>query len=101
MYVSRLGFATQPGRTHEVEALLKRMRDLIAEAGGSRPRVLRTSFASLGAPDLILEQESADLAALERQVGAVTGDTRFHTLAQEISNLLVHSSKREVYQVID
>lgn len=58
MYVSRLTFATQPGRTHEAEEKLKRLRNLVATAGGQRPRVLRAHFASLGAPDLVFEQEA-------------------------------------------
>ncbi len=101
MYVSRLTFATQPGRTHEAEQKLKELRELVAAAGGRRPRVLRSHFASLGAPDLIFEQEAPDLAALETEIGAVTGDPRFQALSRDISGLLASTSKREVYQVID
>ena len=101
MYVSRLTFATLPGRTHEAEEKLKELRELVAAAGGCRPRVLRSHFASLGAPDLIFEQEAPDLAALETEIGAVTGDPRFQALSRDISGLLASSSKREVYQVID
>jgi hypothetical protein len=101
MYVSRLTFATQPGHTGEVEEKLKRLADLIARAGGQRPRVLRAHFASLGAPDLVFEQEVPDLAELEREIGDVTHQQEFQRLAGEISGLLVHSSKREVYQIVD
>jgi hypothetical protein len=95
-----LTFATQPGRTHEVEEKLKQLRDLVAQAGGRAPRVLRAHYASLGAPDLVFEEEVADLATLEREIGDVTSREQFQTLAREIADLLVHSSKREIYQVI-
>ncbi len=100
MYVSRLTFATAPGRTHEVEQKLVEMAELVAQAGGQRPRVLRTHFASLGAPDLILEEEVANLGDLEREIADVTQRQRFKSLAAEIAGMLVHSSKREVYQVV-
>ena len=51
MYVSRLAFSTVPGKTGEVERALGRLRNLVEAAGGGRPRVLRTHYASLGAPD--------------------------------------------------
>jgi hypothetical protein len=101
MYVSRLAFATLPGRTHEAEEKLKQLRDLVAGAGGRRPRVLRAHFGSLGAPDLLFEEEVPDLAALEREIGDVTAREEFQRLSREISALLVHSSKREVYQVVE
>jgi hypothetical protein len=101
MYVSRLAFATLPGRTHEAEEKLKQLRDLVAGAGGRRPRVLRAHFGSLGAPDLLFEEEVPDLAALEREIGDVTARDEFQRLSREISALLVHSSKREVYQVVE
>jgi hypothetical protein len=100
MYVSRLSFATQPGRTHEVEEKLKQLRDLVAEGGGRAPRILRAHYASLGAPDLVFEEEVPDLAALERGIADVTDREQFQTLAREIAGLLVHSSKREVYEVV-
>src|SRR5436190_19957339 len=98
MYVSRLTFATVPGRTHEAEEKLKQLRDLVAKAGGRRPRVLRAHFASLGAPDLVLEEDVPDLAALEREIGDVTARDEFQRLSREIAGLLVHSSKREVHE---
>ena len=101
MYVSRLLFATQPGHTHEVEQKLKALRDLVSQAGGRRPRVLRGHYASLGAPDLIFEQEADDLAELEREIGSVTGEAQFQTLSREISGLLAATPKREIYRIID
>lgn len=100
MYLSRLAFATLPGHTHLVEEKLRRLRDLVAQAGGQRVRVLRTHFASLGAPDLLFEQEAPDLDTLEREIGAVTGRAEFQVLSREISELLARAPKREVYQIL-
>lgn len=101
MYISRLSFATLPGHTHEVEEKLKELRDMVAQAGGRRPRVLRSHFASLGAPDLIFEQEAADLAELEREIGAVTSNEQFQQLSRIISGLLAQTPKREIYRIMD
>ena len=101
MYISRLSFATLPGHTHEVEEKLKQLRDLVAQAGGRRPRVLRSHFASLGAPDLIFEQEASDLAELEREIGAVTSNEQFQQLSRSISGLLAQTPKREIYRIMD
>jgi hypothetical protein len=57
MYLSRLTFATLPGHTREVEEKLRQLRELVSKAGGRHVRVLRSHFASLGAPDLVFEQE--------------------------------------------
>jgi hypothetical protein len=57
MYVSRLNFYTAPGKTKELEEKLGKLLDLVVKVGGDRPRVLRTHIASLGAPDLIFEQD--------------------------------------------
>ena len=43
----------------------------------------------------------AGLRQLEREIGSVTGNEEFQRLSREIAGLLVHSSKREIYQVID
>ena len=51
MYLSRLTFTTLPGHTRQVEEKLRGLRDLVGQAGGTHARVLRTHFASLGAPD--------------------------------------------------
>jgi len=90
MHVSRLTFATSPGHTHEAEEKLEQLR---APPRG-RP-------ASLGDPDLVFEEEAPDLATLEGEIGAVTEKEEFQRLSREIAGLLVHSSKREIYQVID
>jgi hypothetical protein len=100
MYVSRLAFYTVPGKTGEVEQALARLRDLVETAGGGRPRVLRTHYASLGAPDLVFEQEAPDLAALEGQIGRVTDSADFQAWSREVSAMLAQSPKREVYSVL-
>ncbi len=71
MYVSRLAFHTIPGKTHEMVQELLKMRDIVVQAGGAEPHVLRTHFASLGAPDAVFEQEAPDLATLESQLKQV------------------------------
>jgi hypothetical protein len=100
MYVSRLAFYTVPGHTGEVEQALGRLRELVAAAGGGQPRVLRTHYASLGAPDLIFEQEAEDLAALEGQIARVTDSADFQAWSRELSAMLVQSPKREIYAVL-
>jgi hypothetical protein len=47
------------------------LRDWVAEAGGLNPRVMRTHYGSLGAPDLVFEQEVANPDALEHQIKKV------------------------------
>ena len=47
---------------------LGRLRELVEAEGGGQPRVLRTHYASLGAPDLVFDQEAADLAAVDASV---------------------------------
>jgi hypothetical protein len=101
MYVSRLAFATLPGHTHQVEEKLRRLRDLVAAAGGQQVRVPRTHFGSLGAPDLVFEQEAPDLATLEQEIGTVTDNAEFQTLSREVSELLARTPKREVFQLVE
>src|SRR3712207_5341507 len=100
MYVSRLTFYTVPGKTGEVEQALGHLRDLVEAAGGGRPRVLRTHYASLGAPDLVFEQEAEDLAALESHIGRVTDSTDFQAWSHAVSAMLAQSPKREVYRAL-
>src|SRR6201984_1916375 len=100
MYVSRLTFATLPGHTREVEEKLRKRRNLVSHAGGQHVRVLRSHFTSLGAPDLVFEQEVPDLATLECEIGTVPGNTDFQALSLEISKLLSRGPKREVYQIL-
>jgi hypothetical protein len=83
VYLSRLTFATQPGHTRQVEEKLRRLRDLVAQAGGTHVRVLRTHFASL-----------------EQEIGDVVTNSAFQTLSREISELLARTPKREVYEVL-
>lgn len=99
MYVSRLAFHTIPGRTSEVERELRNLRALVSANGGHESRILRAHFASLGAPDLIFEQEAADLADLERQLKGVTENPDFQEWSKRVSSLLAQSPKREVYLV--
>src|SRR5919109_5301639 len=99
MYVSRLNFYSVPGKTHELEQQLGRLLDIVAQAGGDRPRVLRTHLASLGAPDLIFEQDVPDLGLLENQIKKVTESQEFQEWTRQISGLLAQSSKREIFEV--
>jgi hypothetical protein len=99
MYVSRLTFHTLPGKTHEVEERLTTLVKWVEKAGGSRPRVMRTHYGSLGAPDLVFEQEVADPGTLELQIKNVTENSDFQEWARQISALLEQSSKRELYQI--
>jgi hypothetical protein len=99
MYISRLNFYSVPGKTRELEERLGRLLVLVKKFGGERPRILRTHLASLGAPDLVFEQEVTDLNALEDQIQKVTGSQEFQQWTQEISDLLAQSSKREIFEV--
>jgi hypothetical protein len=99
MYISRLTFHTLPGKTQEVEQKLMTLRDWVAEAGGINPRVMRTHYGSLGAPDLVFEQEVGNPDALEHQIKKVTENIRFQEWARQVAGLLEQSSKRELYQL--
>jgi hypothetical protein len=99
MYLSRLTFHTLPGKTHEAEERLMTLLNWVENAGGLRPRVMRTHFGSLGAPDLIFEQEVADPGTLESQIKKVTDNREFQQWAKQVSTLLEQSSKRELYQI--
>jgi hypothetical protein len=99
MYVSRLTFHTLPGKTQEVEQKLMTLSQWVAEAGGLRPRVMRTHFGSLGAPDLVFEQEVPNPDALELQIKQVTQNSYFPQWAQQVAGLLEQSSKRKLYRI--
>jgi hypothetical protein len=99
MYISRLTFHTLPGKTQEVEQRLMTLLKWVEQAGGSRPRVMRNHYGSLGAPDLVFEQEVADPGALELQIKKVTENKEFQQWAQQVSGLLEQSSKRELYSI--
>jgi hypothetical protein len=58
-------------------------------------------FASPGAPDIVFEQEAADLASLEKQITKLTDNPDFQAWTKKMSGLLTQSPKREVYLVVD
>jgi hypothetical protein len=99
MYVSRMSFYTRPGHTEDVAQRLRQLADMIVGTGLSRPRVLRVSMASPGAPDLLFEQEVESLADLERGIHGVTDKDAFHQWSAAVSELLLHPPKREVLMV--
>jgi len=99
MYVSRITFHTLPGKTQEVEQRLMTLLGWVEQAGGSKPRVMRTHYGSPGAPDLVFEQEVPDPTELEAQIKKVTETGDFQQWAKHVSELLEHSSKRELYAV--
>ena len=96
MYVSRLSFFVKPGHTEEVARRLHELADLVTATGGQRPRILRVSMASPGAPDLQFEQEIASLSELERNMSGVTDKERFQAWSQEVSELVLCPPKREL-----
>jgi hypothetical protein len=100
MYVSRLTFHTQPGKTQEVEQELRQLVDMVSKVGGIRPRVLHNHFASLGAPDVVFEQEAPDLETLEAQIKEVTENAAFQQWTGRMSGLLAQSPKRELYLIV-
>jgi hypothetical protein len=71
----------------------------VKHAGGLSPRVMRTHYGSLGAPDLVFEQEVPDPGTLEIQIKKVTENGDFQVWAKQISELLEQSSKRELYEI--
>lgn len=99
MYISRLTFRTQPGKTQEVEKKLMTLLKWVEEAGGQKPKVMRNHYGSMGAPDLVFEQETPDPSTLEAQIKKVTENKDFQQWAQQVSGLLEQSSKRELYQI--
>jgi hypothetical protein len=101
MYVSRLTFHTNPGQTNEVEQKLHGLMAMVKEVGGIRPRILRNHFASLGAADVVFEQEAPELETLEKQIHQVTEREDFQKWSDRMSGLLAQSPKREVYLVVE
>jgi hypothetical protein len=101
MFVSRLTFHSIPGKTGDVEQELKKLRDMVVQAGGSRPGILHTHFASLGALDVVFEQQVPDLATLETHMTQLTSSPAFQQWSGRMSGLLSQSPKREVYLVAD
>ena len=88
MYVSRLLFHTVPGKTGQVEQELRRLREMVSAAGGIRARILHAHFASLGAADVVFEQEAPDVAALEQQISKLTGSATSRHGADECQRSL-------------
>jgi hypothetical protein len=101
MYVSRLAFHTLPGKTEAVESKLLILAQWVNQAGGKNPRIMRTHYSSLGAPDLLFEQEVQDPAALEKQIKTVTEKKEFQEWSRQVAGLLEQSSKRELFKIID
>jgi hypothetical protein len=101
VFLSRLTFHTLPGKTDAVENKLLTLARWVDQAGGTNPRVMRTHYSSLGAPDLLFEQEVQDPGTLEQQIKTVTAHKEFHDWAQQLAPLLEHSSKRELFKIID
>jgi hypothetical protein len=100
MYVSRLSMHTLPGKTHEAEEELKNLVEMVVKAGGSVSRVLRTHFASQGAPDIVFEQQAQDLAMLESELKKVTDTRDFQQWTTRMSGLLSQPPKREIYVIV-
>jgi hypothetical protein len=99
VFLSRLSFHTLPGKTDEVEGKLMKLLEWVEAAGGSKPRIMRTHFGSIGEPDLLFEQEAEDLGALETQIQKVTANGDFHSWSQQVSGLLQQASKRELFRI--
>lgn len=97
MYVSRLNFHTVPGKSTEVAKGLQELSRLVDEAGGARSRILRTHYASPGAPDIVFEQQAETMADLEAQIGDITSKPEFQKWSDGMSDLLRQSPMREIY----
>jgi hypothetical protein len=82
-----------------VEEQLQSLQQMVAAIGGQRPRVLRSRFASPGAPDIVFEQDAEDLSTLEHQIEQVATSDGFRSWSDDVSPLLAESPKREVYEV--
>ena len=100
MYLSRLSFYTQPGQTDAVAERLRQLADLVVATGLPRPRVLRMSMASPGAPDLQFEEEFAALGDLERSMQQVVGAAAFQQWSAGMSTLLLQPPKREILTLV-
>ena len=97
MYISRLCFHTVPGKTGEAEKMLRKLQEMVASAAGAKPRILHTHFASLGAPDIVFEQEIEELAGFEAQFDKLTENKAFQSWTKKMAPLLRESPKRELY----
>ena len=61
------------------------------------PCILHTHFASLGAPDIVFEQEIEELAGFEAQFDKLTENKAFQSWTKKMAPLLRESPKRELY----
>jgi hypothetical protein len=100
VFLSRLTFYTLPGKTDTMEQKLMTLAHWVDQAGGTKPRVMRTHYSSAGAPDLLFEQEVADPGTLEQQIKVVTDKKEFQEWVQEVTPLLERSSKRELFKIV-
>jgi hypothetical protein len=101
MFLSRLTFYTLPGKTDVMEQKLLTLAQWVDHAGGAKPRVMRTHYSSAGAPDLLFEQEVSDPGTLEQQIKTVTEKQEFQQWVQQVTPLLDHSSKRELFKIVN
>jgi hypothetical protein len=76
-----------------------RLRELVVDAGGQGCRILRTHYASLGAPDLLFEQEAEELHDLENQISRVANSADFQRWSEQMSALVREPPKREIYRI--
>ncbi len=97
--LSRFAFRAIPAKTGELEGELKKLSEMVSRIGGVRPRVLHTHFASQGAPDIVFEQEAADLNSLEEQIKKLTDNPEFQNWTKKMSGLITESPKREIYLI--
>jgi len=77
---------------------------LVSPSGRWKPprfqaKHVKRCLSSLGAPDLVFEQEVADPTGLEQQIKKVTENREFRQWAGQVAGLLAQSFKRELYQV--
>src|SRR5574340_1078112 len=91
MYISRLYFHSSPGKTQALEQGLKDLSKIAAKVGARNCKILRTHFASPGAPDVIFEQEVTDLGSLENQINKVMETSDFQKWSKQMSQLLAQS----------
>ena len=101
MYLSRLSFSTIPGKGHQASDELQKLAGMIQNITGSRPRVLRTHFGSLGEADFQLEQEIGSLGELEQGLHTVSANPDFRAWSEGFSTLLLRSPQREILEVLN
>ena len=82
MYVSRLTFHTMPRQTGEVEQQFLSLQAMVANAGVQACRVFRTRYASLGAPDIVFEQDAMTLPLLNGKIEQVAKSDEFRAWSE-------------------